>query len=145
MNYTGTFNWTIHVQSSVASHDETVSVGIGADSVVSCAGQASDTFDGQTTTGQIFGPGLLAVEFTTDAAGKLVYEITAACPSAAFPGEEVRPAELGKNYTLESYEQPATSKQMDLHGGSTYPAPETDPLNGVSGDVSVAWNLKHKP
>ena len=143
-NYIGTFNWTIVLQSSIDRYEETVSVGIGADSVVSCAGEAKDTYYGQTKTGQIIGPGLLAVEFTKDANGKLVYEITAACPTPAYPGEVVQPAELGVTIGLESYEQPATSKRMNLQGGSTYPAPETDPLNGVSGTVSVTWNFKHK-
>ena len=109
--------------------------------VADCLGTVRETSNGQTTTGQISGPGLFAVEFERDSANKLVYRITAACPTPAGMGSPVQRAELGHN-DRETYQQPATAiAQKVLKGGSNYPAPETDPVNGVTGTVQVTWNI----
>jgi len=140
--YNGSFDWQIVLQAQKSRYDEAVSVGI-TNGVVTCDGTAKETDVGGTRIGRIVGKGLLAVEFKNDSLGKLVYEITAACPTPAWPGTPSQPAELGHT-GQESYEQPATAIGMNLKGGSTYPAPETDPVNGVTGTVSVSWDLKHK-
>ena len=42
----------------------------------------------------------------------------------------------------ETYQQRATSiAQNVLKGSSNYPAPETDPVNNVTGSVQVTWNI----
>jgi hypothetical protein len=88
-----------------------------------------------------------------------VYQITAACPTPDWPpgpnGEAAtpsQPAELGHN-DRSTYKQPdglirqgwtleqAVAGLYRLQGTLSYPAPETDQLNGVSGAVVVSWNL----
>jgi hypothetical protein len=72
------------------------------------------------------------VEFEHDSTNKLVYRITAACPTAEGMGSPVQRAELG-HHDQETYQQRATTiGQKVLQGGSNYPAPETDPVNGVT-------------
>ena len=69
------------------------------------------------------------------------FSITAACPTAAGMGSPVQKAELG-HHDYESYQQRATTiGQKVLKGGSNYPAPETDSVNGVTGTVQVTWNI----
>jgi hypothetical protein len=142
-HYTGQFGWQITLQAAGtgSSYTEVVTIGI-SNRVVTCNGTATDIDHGQAKIGRIVGPGLLAVEFKTDSTGRLVYNITAACPSPAFPGETVKPAELGHNEE-QSYDQPATAIGMkNLKGGSTYPNPDSDALNGVTGTVTVSWDFK---
>lgn len=142
-HYMGRFDWQLVLQGGKSRHEEVVSVGI-TNGVVKCDGTAKDTDVGGTKVGRIVGPGLLAIEFKRDSIGKLVYEVTVACPTPAWPDTPSQPAELG-HFGQESYEQPATAIGMNLKGGSSYPAPETDPVNGVTGTVSVSWEFLRKP
>ena len=106
-----------------------------------CTGTVRETSNGQTTNGTVSGPGLFAVEFERDSTNKLVYRITAACPTAAGMGSPVEKAELG-HHDQQTYEQRAASiGQKVLQGRSSYPAPETDSVNGVTGTVQVTWNV----
>ena len=142
-HYTGRFEWQLVLQAGKSRHEEAVSVGI-TNGVVKCDGTAKDTDVGGTKVGRVVGPGLLAIEFKRDSIEKLVYEITVACPTPAWPDTPSQPAELG-HFGQESYEQPATAIGMNLKGGSTSPAPETDPANGVTGNVTVSWEFLRKP
>ena len=138
--YSGQFSWTNTIKGPASQLHEQVTVGV-KNGVADCVGTVQETSNGQTTTGKISGPGLFAVEFERDSANKLVYRITAACPTASGMGSPVQPAELGHN-DRESYQQRATSiAQKVLQGGSNYPAPETDAVNGVTGTVQVSWNI----
>ena len=138
--YSGQFSWSNTLNGSASQLNEQVTVGV-KNGVADCLGTVRETSNGQTTTGKISGPGLFAVEFERDSANKLVYRITAACPTAAGMGSPAQPAELGHN-DRETYQQPATAiGQKVLKGGSNYPAPETDPVNGVTGTVQVTWNI----
>jgi hypothetical protein len=142
-HYNGQFGWQITLQAAGtgSSYREVVTIGI-SNRVVTCDGTATDIDHGQAKIGRIVGPGLLAVEFKTDSTGRLRYNITAACPSPAFPGETVQPAELGHN-EQQSDDQPATAIGMNvLKGGAQYPNPDSDPLNHVTGTVTVSWDLK---
>lgn len=145
--YTGSFRWRTTLSGPASSHTETVDVQV-IKGVATCNGAATDSENGQTTTGPITGTGLIAVEFERDDTYRLVYRITVACPSPAWPGTPdnprgtpSRPAELGDN-EQKSYDQPASGFGIDLIGSSSYPAPETDSVNGVSGQVDVSWSLK---
>lgn len=139
--YSGQFSWTNTINGAASQFYEQVTVGV-KNGVANCLGTVRETSNGQTTTGTISGPGLFAVEFERDSTNKLVYRITGACPTAAGMGSPVQPAELG-HHDLETYLQRATAiAQKVLQGGSNYPAPETDTVNGVTGTVQVTWNIR---
>jgi hypothetical protein len=138
--YSGQFSWTNTINGSASQFREQVTVGV-KNGVADCSGTVRETSNGQTTSGTVSGPGLFAVEFERDSANKLVYRITAACPTAAGMGSPVHPAELG-HHDQQTYEQRATMiGQKTLQGSSNYPAPETDSVNGVTGTVQVTWNI----
>ena len=138
--YSGQFSWTNTLKGPTSLHHEQVTVGVN-NGVANCLGSVQDTDNGETKAGKISGPGLFAVEFERDSANKLVYRITAACPTAEGMGSPVQRAELGHN-DHETYEQRATAiGQKELKGGSNTPAPETDPLNGVTGTLKVTWSV----
>ena len=138
--YSGRFSWTNALNGPASQFKEQVSVSVN-NGVADCLGTVHETSNGQTQNGTISGPGLFAVEFELDSANKLVYRITAACPTAAGMGSPVQPAELG-HHDMTTYEQrPATIAQKTMQGTSNYPAPETDPVNGVTGTVQVTWNI----
>jgi hypothetical protein len=61
--------------------------------------------------------------------------------SADEPATPSRPAELG-DLPQQTYNQPASSVGINLDGSTSYPAPENDALNGVTGAVQVNWSLK---
>jgi hypothetical protein len=147
--YTGTFRWTSNLSGPESQFSERVQVDV-VKGVATCNGSATQSGQGQSLTGAITGPGLLAVEYERDEKKRLVYRITVACPTPdwpATPDAAATPsqrAEMGHN-DRSTYEQPATAiAQADLTGSSSYPAPETDALNGVSGAVSISWSLKRQ-
>ena len=138
--YSGQFSWSNTINGPASQFHEQVTVGV-KNGVADCVGTVRETENGQTQSGTISGPGLFAVEFERDSADKLVYRITAACPTAAGMGSPVQKAELG-HHDLETYQQRATTiAQKVLKGGSNYPAPETDAVNHVTGTVQVTWNI----
>ena len=109
--------------------------------VATCDGSETIADGANQQTQSITGKGLIAVEFLKDSANKLVYNITAACPLPAAVGSTGAPAELGHN-DMQSYPTRATAVGMDLIGANIYAAPETDPVNNVTGNVNVSWSLK---
>jgi hypothetical protein len=141
--YDGTFSWQYGLIASHGTSRFSVTVTV-VHGVATCRG--SQTASSPTTgsvTGAITGPGLIAVEFLQDSLGRLVYDITATCPTADHPdlGGPSRPAEPGGENEMKTYEKLARAVGMNLVGTHSYPAPETDPVNGVTGTVSVVWNL----
>ena len=138
--YSGQFSWSNTLNGPASQFHEQVTVGVN-NGVADCVGTVRETSNGQTTSGTVSGPGLFAVEFERDSTNQLVYRITAACPTAAGMGSPVQKAELG-HHDYETYQQRATTiGQKVLKGGSNYPAPETDSVNGVTGTVQVTWNI----
>jgi len=138
--YSGTFSWSITLNGPASQFREQVSVGVN-NGVADCLGTVQETSNGQTQNGTVSGPGLFAVEFERDSTNQLVYRITAACPTVAGMGSPVQPAELG-HHDMTTYEQRAvTIAQKVMQGTSNYPAPETDPVNNVTGTVQVTWNI----
>ena len=138
--YSGQFSWANTIKGSASQFHEQVTVSV-KNGVADCLGTVRETSNGQTTNGTVSGPGLFAVEFERDSANKLVYRITAACPTAAGMGSPVQAAELG-HHDVETYQQRATTiGQKVVKGSSNYPAPETDEVNGVTGTVQVTWNI----
>jgi hypothetical protein len=138
--YSGQFSWTNTINGPVSQFHEQVTVGV-KNGVANCVGSVRETDNGQTTSGTVSGPGLFAVEFERDSTNQPVYRITAACPTPAGMGSPVQPAQLG-HHDQETYKQRATMiGQKELKGSSSYPAPETDAVNHVTGNVQVTWSL----
>jgi hypothetical protein len=139
--YSGTFYWTVSLSGPAGQSSWKVQTAIQK-GVVSCGGTQTDTSNGQTTVANIGGAGLFAVEFNPGSNNKLEYVLTAACPTPPWMGAPGRPAELGHDPFHYIDPQPATAiGQASLKGSLTYPAPETDTANGVTGTVTVSWSL----
>ena len=168
--YTGSV--TIKTSSSVPSSDhqakytEDVTVSINAAGVVSCTGtrteQETHSYNGVTdwtsnTSGAIGGPGLLAIEFQRNSAGKPVYMISYACPTADLHTTTVN-ARTGVSEVTQTPPEPAdanglaragdeqvaTRIAMDtLKGGTTY---NMQIAAGDDGDgmIQVAWLFAKK-
>lgn len=153
--FSGVFSWKIGLNGPKSTYSENVEV-IITNGVAVCNGAATQREHGQSLTGAITGTGLIAVEFEADPIHTWVYKITAACPTPAWPATQdseatpSQPAELGHN-EQNSEKQPAggvgltlqqaIAQLARLQGSITYPSPDTDPLNGVSGSVTVSWSL----
>jgi len=156
--YSGTFGWTRTLNGPNSQYKENVQVNI-TNGVAVCNGSATSSGQGKSQTGAITGKGLIAVEWLEDPMYPWVYQITAACPTPDWPagpdGEAAtpsQPAELGHN-DQSSYHQPdqlikpgmtleqAIDALARIQGTLSYPAPETDQLNGVSGATVISWNL----
>ena len=156
--YSGTFDWVSTINAPNSQYKETVRVDV-TNGVAVCNGSATSTDNGQSKTGAITGPGLIAVEWLPDSMYTWVYRITAACPTPDWPpgpnGEAAtpsQPAELGHlDRSSDKQTEPQTSRAPTLEqaiaglarlqGTLSYPAPETDQPNGVNGAVVVNWNL----
>jgi hypothetical protein len=146
--YDGTFSWTIRLQGPHGSDDLSVIASIEAGRVNCNGSQVTRRPDGVSWTGTIVGRGLIGVEFIADEAYPLASSITVACPSARFPdhadgsrGWDSEPAEVGSSFSFQTPPARARVAGEPLAGTLNYPPPETDALNGVTGTVSVQWNL----
>lgn len=141
--YTGKISWSHTIIAPNAQHYDNATVSV-TNGVASCNGGVREVDHGQTTSGSINGPGLIGIQFMLDSANKLVYRIIGACPTAAGMGSPVQPADLDHN-SMETYEQRATKIEQQLLADSvSYPAPEVDPVNNVTGTVVVVWSFKHR-
>ena len=139
--YSGEFSWQIVLRDPDTQTRTHVTVGV-KNGVATCVGSIDDTEVGRDPVhGTISGPGLIGVEYLPDPMHKIVYRVTVACPGPKYPGLNSGPASLSDAQNTEN--QPATAiGQNALSGQITYPAPETDPANNVSGTVTIAWSLK---
>jgi hypothetical protein len=158
--YSGIFGWTIALKGPASQDSTWATVYVKNGAAVCAGGSSSISSDGQSIRGVISGKGLFAVEWLEDPMYPWVYQITAACPTPNIPASAdgyraaspSQPAELGHN-DMTTYKMPdprikqgwtlqqAVAQLTTLQGSLRYPAPETDPLNGVSGVVTVVWNL----
>ena len=151
--YDGTFSWSYAIVSPISKTVVDVTVSIVSGRGV-CNGSETITDNGNSTTGAITGRALVAVEFesgslTPDSIKQQsvpIYRVTVACPTPEFPrtadsdGSRSQPAELGHN-DQSSYNVKGVPIGSPLIGQLTYPAPETDQSNGVTGNVTVRWTL----
>lgn len=144
--YTGVVRWNSVLKGQRSSTTVSVQVDVVMGRA-SCNGSQTDTdVASGSKRGNIQGDGLVAVEFEKDENDRLIYNVTVACPSPAWPATDFdaaipsRRAELG-DFEQQSYEQPAASVGMNLEGSNSYPAPEADPVNGVDGTVTMSWRL----
>ncbi len=144
--YSGTFGWSHSIIAPKSEHYENVTVSLSPTGQVGCNGGVREIDNGRTTTGSITGNGLLGIQFQLDSMNAMTYRIIGACPSVAGMGSPVRPADLDDN-SMETYQQPANVGQGQpiLVGSSVYPAPETDPVNSVTGQVRVSWSFHKHP
>ena len=167
--YSGTMQWikSLNMNSSSANvtatsqRTETVTATVTNGKAI-CAGTLNEdrnTTGDQPTRGKlrstISGPGLFAVEFDKDESGKLYYLVTVACPSEAGTDSTFDLKTGGKDGELieatapkldgremQSDKQPATAVGVSLSGTITFTNPDEDRLNGVTGSVTVKWDLK---
>ena len=141
--YSGVFSWTSAVNGPNSQEHEAVTVDV-IRGVATCNGGATSSGNGRTRSGTITGPGLIAVELETDSLRRPVYRITVACPTPSWPATPdepatpSEPAELGQN-EQKSYDQPMAPTTRILVG--SYSHPENDPINGVTGTITVGWEL----
>lgn len=118
-----------------------------------------------TRTGVVAGPGLIGIEFGMGGTHSEVdedvdldpdtpsYNITIACPTAEMTitggGETTvtpsEPARWGSSGEFSTYDWPGDFSQGGLKGTSSWSHPDSDPLNGVSGTMSVTWSLTKGP
>ncbi len=156
--YSGTFGWNYSIIGPASQTKVHVQVTV-TNGVAVCNGAETITANGRAQTGAITGKGLFAVEWLEDAMYPFVYRITAACPTPDWPADPdgsaatpSQPAELGHNdMSSDKQSDPSIKPGMTLEqvviqlnrlqGTLSYPAPETDQLNGVSGNVVVSWNI----
>ncbi len=145
--YSGVFKWDDVLRAPKAS--TVIAVEAKVDSGrVSCNGTETLTDEGGSRVLTSNGNGLIAVEFKVDDTMRQVYNITVACPS---PGDADTPsqrAELG-HFDQQSYDQRTTAAGVpvapgvDVIGDNSYES-GTDPVNNVTGRVTVTWNLKRQ-
>jgi hypothetical protein len=171
--YSGTVSWSgaLSIQQGAGStsgprrigtwtNDITVSVVNG---VATCQGSSvhdEKEYEGtrldqsRKADGVVSGPGIVTVEFKKED-GQLVYQITAACPSAqvtetftdylsgqtSTTTSKAKPADWRDRTSIDP--DPASAVGMNLLSGSkTFPHPDEDPLNGVTGKMTFTWSLK---
>jgi hypothetical protein len=153
--YSGTFSWSKTLTSPTSSYAEDVLVNV-VSGVATCNATTKSTENGNISVGTVVaGKGLIAVEFVDNATNpgtdptKLIYRISVACPSPAFPATAdapatpSRPADLG-DFSQETYEQRINAIGLDLIGTTSQPAPEADSVNKVDGRLELHWSLKRR-
>jgi hypothetical protein len=152
-----------------ADHMVSISMVI-TDGVVMCRGgvdgKSQQWYSGaltedSATHGIIDGIGIINIEFSEGGMHSVgpdeveldedtpSYNITITCPSPAVTstggGETIRtPAEdarQGSSWEIQTYDWPGAYLQSSLRGNATWNHPATDPVNGVTGTVTVEWDL----
>lgn len=159
--WSGMFSWSSVSNAPGEQDTETVDVTV-VNGVATCNGGATSSSQGTTRTGRIQGTGLFAVEFmpaleTPAVLGVTLwaYRITVACPSPHWPATAnepettSNPAEMGHG-EVSSDKQSAHNSAMTLdslisilptlQGQNSFP--NADPVNSVTGNLTVKWNLK---
>jgi hypothetical protein len=137
--YSGTFGWQIDLQSPIGSDVTSVQVGV-ISGKATCSGSIESKSKGVDPVREpVQGPGLFAVEFVADSGHPLAYKISVACPTTS--SGQTNAASLGNGISIESPLMPAKVVGENLSGTQRYPAPETDPDNGVAGTVQISWQL----
>jgi hypothetical protein len=144
--YKGVFSWNDALRGGNSSTVIVMQADIDGLSV-KCNGTETITGQGTTQVLTSNGSGLVAVEFKVDDTMRQVYNITVACPSPGNADTPSQRAELG-HFDQQTYDQQTTNAGVpvtpgvDLIGSSSYENPANDPVNGVTGTVTVKWNLK---
>jgi hypothetical protein len=137
-NYAEHFSGKIHMRSTTKvaappseSVDEfTVTV---VDGKAACVG----TVDGKT----VGGPGLLAIErgvSMEDEPGQPWYSISAACPDADGTTPNI------DNGQVKTYKQKDSTGFTSLSGKTQEDNPDVDPVNGVTGTITMDWSFTRK-
>jgi hypothetical protein len=140
--YSGTFTWQITLLGPGSSSVTNVNVNV-IKGKAACSGSEVVTLVGADTVRRtILGTGLIAVEFVEDPLYPVAYKISVACPTPYGPDRGSEPAALGRGVSMETPNEPAKVVAGDLDGNISYPAPEEDPVNGITGTVQIGWKLK---
>lgn len=174
-HYSGTFNWssvlTTRIVGSAGEQTDArayvqviVTVVAG---VAYCAGSTSDSSASRQNgslvrvhemNGAVSGPGIFSIEFPKRN-GKLVYDITAWCPTAKGSTTDTdfrtgetgttdftaNPAREGGSGGMKIDPESAAALGIDLAGTRTITHPDADPANGVTGTLTTAWSFTRVP
>ena len=155
LHFSGVFGWLYEVNGPAGKYSENVNVDVAA-GVAACNGSATESGQGTSRTGVIVGTGLIGVEFLADPVYQWVYRITAACPTPDWPASgndpasPSRPAELGQGEQSSDKQQftrfgmpleDAIASVSRLKGVMATPTNDTDPANGITGNLTVTWHL----
>ena len=139
-HYSGTFHRVSVLASASGKTTEDVTVRVQHGKAV-CEGSIVST-DPSAQMGPIRGDGLLVVEWgvgTDDDPALPWYRIAVACPGVAGSA----PARVED--MMETYKQPRRKGFTLLEGASQEESPDADPVNGVTGTVSLQWSLSLDP
>ena len=149
--YSGSFSWQSELLGPYGQNRRLITVTVvkgkatcdGSETDVNISKVGDQTYT-STEVGNIKGPGLIAVEFEPDSAGRWS---TGSPVRVHLPSGRrrcnARCSRLNWNsYEEQSYNQPASAIGIDLVGNRGEPHPDTDQENGVSGAIRVTWSLK---
>lgn len=131
--YTGTIGYQHTIVGGHGRSNYSVDVLVVSEQAF-CKGTLVDVGDGGTQTTSLDGPGLFELRWN----GADEYAFQFACPNPSQNQAEAAWAEA-----IESYQQQLKPKQSKatLTGKWSEPAPETDELNGVTGNIQMTWAL----
>lgn len=135
-HYSGTFHQISTLESPGGKTTEDVTVRV-LQGKARCEGSVVST-DPSAKTGTIRGDGLFIVEWgvgVEDDPALPWYRIAAECPDLDGKPPEMRGA------GIDTYRQPRRKGFTLLEGSNREESPEADPVNGVTGTVSLEWSL----
>lgn len=133
-HYSGTFHRVSTVESSNGKTTEDVTVRV-LHGKARCEGSIVST-DPSALVGPIRGDGLFIVEWGVGVENDAAlpwYRIAVACPGV----NGSSPARLED--MMETYQQPRRKGFAVFEGSTQEESPEADPVNGVTGTVSLQW------
>jgi hypothetical protein len=137
--YSGAFSWQVELRSPIGSDVTSVQVSVISGKATCSGSVVSESKGADPVREPVQGQGLVAVEFVSDSSNPLEYKISVACPTTS--SGQTNAASLGNGISIESPLMPAKAVGENLSGTQRYPAPETDPDNGVTGTVQISWKL----
>ena len=144
--YSGNFDWNTTLRGDGSSTVTDVKVNI-INGRAGCVGTQTISDSGGPHVWSVNGTGLVAVEFKLDENRRRVYKISVACPQPYNSSTPQSPAELGL-FGQETDDQVyvvtgnSVVPDFDLRGTRSFPAPEADPENGVTGTTTLTWTLR---
>jgi hypothetical protein len=146
--YSGTFEWSETLNARIGSggdrstSDRTVNISmVITDGQVLCYGSVNETSqrwssgrleEDRLARGDMAGAGLISIEFGEGGIHSGGGE-TVTTPAEA--------ARSGSSWEIQTYDWLGDFSRPELKGSTTWDHPDADAVNGVTGSVTVKWNL----